>query len=112
MRHLCLCFINKQTCAAGYVSLSEKSLCKSHIPWLIVILAMGFLTRVPHFVSFFSSSSETAITYFPTLAAAGGKNKNTQHQACHCGNSYFLHSHAARNILACSGNTGGNILLQ
>ena len=42
----------------------------SNILWLSIILTAGLLTRIPHLVSFISSSSETALTYFPTLAAA------------------------------------------
>ncbi|MCK5036358.1 MAG: hypothetical protein KAS73_10730, partial [Candidatus Sabulitectum sp.] len=40
------------------------------MPWLILILLAALVTRIPHLVSFLSSSSETALTYFPTLGAA------------------------------------------
>jgi len=43
---------------------------KTNLPWLIIILVAGLLTRIPHIISFISYSSETALTYFPTLGAA------------------------------------------
>lgn len=43
---------------------------KSNLIWLSIILTAGLLTRIPHLAVFVSSSSETELTYFPTLAAA------------------------------------------
>ncbi len=50
--------------------LPTRTFIKSNIPWLIILLATGLATRVPHLISYFSFSSETALTYFPTLASA------------------------------------------
>ncbi|RKZ05197.1 hypothetical protein DRQ21_00015 [Candidatus Fermentibacteria bacterium] len=43
---------------------------KSNLTWLIFILIAGLVSRVPHLLSFLSLSTETALTYFPTLASA------------------------------------------
>jgi len=49
---------------------SDATFIKNNLIWLVIILVLGLLTRVPHLLSFISSSSETALTYFPTLAAS------------------------------------------
>jgi hypothetical protein len=49
---------------------SSMSVSRSHLPWLVLILLIGLLTRIPHVVTYLASSTETAITYFPTLAAS------------------------------------------
>lgn len=47
-----------------------SAIVKTNLLWLIIILLAGLLTRIPHIISFISYSSETALTYFPTLGAA------------------------------------------
>ncbi len=43
---------------------------KDNMLWLGIILVAGLLSRIPHLLSGISSSTETMLTYFPTLAAS------------------------------------------
>ena len=43
---------------------------KSHRLLIIIILLAALITRIPHVISFISSSSDIQLTYFPTLGAA------------------------------------------
>jgi hypothetical protein len=40
------------------------------MPWIVILLLAGLVTRIPHILLFNSPSSETELIYFPTLGAA------------------------------------------
>lgn len=50
--------------------LSIVTFIRNNLLWLAIIIFAGLLTRIPHLLSFVFASTETAITYFPTLAAS------------------------------------------
>lgn len=43
---------------------------RGHLPWLLVLAAVGLATRLPHLAALANPSHETEVTYFPTIASA------------------------------------------